>query len=314
MKNLWKYTQIDPAKVMVREVEFNTGKGGDPVVIIHMTDPHFNMFTERDLENPALASTHEFRKWQANGQGVANCEKCFEYAEAINADQVVITGDVLDFLAEGTIGLMKEHIWDKHPKALVSLGNHEMSRKVQGKVEDDTTPESRKQILKNAWAHDITYESRIIKDKVIAVVLDNSSESDFGHKGFFTEQIEPLKRDIELARENGMKLLLFFHDPLYTAKHDVGYTPVSFCGDKSLPFVNFATQIKLWDNEGTLAVYDLITHNADVIAGCFCGHFHNDFYTEIRAWTPDGEETLIPQYVLIGTPYNNGHVLKITVK
>ncbi len=314
MKNIWKYTETDPAKVIVREVEFDTGKGGEAAVIIHMTDPHLNMFTERDLENPVLASTHEHRKWLANGASVPNLERCFQYAQEVKADQVIITGDVLDFLAEGCIGLMKEHIWDKHPETLISLGNHEMARKVQGMIPDESTIESRREILKGCWAHDITYESRIIKDKVIAVVLDNSSESDFGHRGFFTSQIELLKRDIELARKKGMKLMLFYHDPLWSGMPEVGPIPVSFSGDKAKQSVDFATQIKLWDNEGTLGVYDLITHNADVVAGCFCGHFHNDIYSEIRAFTPDGEETVIPQYVLIGTPYNKGHVLKITVK
>ena len=56
-----------------------------------------------------------------------------------------------------------------------------------------------------------------------------------------------------------------------------------------------------------------MTHNADVIRGIFCGHWHSDFYTEILAETPDGKKTVIPQYVLTGNMYDKGHALIITV-
>ena len=65
---------------------------------------------------------------------------------------------------------------------------------------------------------------------------------------------------------------------------------------------------------GYKEIYQLITNNADIIAGGFCGHTHNDFYTEIKAKTASGEETVIPQYILIGVPYGKGHALKITVE
>ena len=314
MRNEWKYTQTDKSRVIVREIEIETGKGGEAAVIVHFTDSHFNGFTENDLANPVLASTHEFRKWGANGANVPNCQRCFDYAESIGADQVVITGDVLDFLAEGSIKLMKEHIWDKYPDTIVTMGNHDATRKVQGKVEDTSTVASRMRILQDSWKHDIYYSSYIIKDKAMIIQLDNSSEFDVGHKGFFDCQIESLKRDITIARERGLKALIFYHSPLCTKNPDAGVTLSSYVGDKNVSAVNFNTQIALWNNEPTLAVYDILTNNADVVAGCFCGHFHSDFYTEIKAKTADGEDTVIPQYVLIGTPYDKGHVLKILVK
>ena len=61
-------------------------------------------------------------------------------------------------------------------------------------------------------------------------------------------------------------------------------------------------------------IYELIVNNGDIIKGAFCGHLHSDFYTEIAAKTPDGGRTVIPQYVLCGEPYNEGHALKIIVK
>ena len=60
-------------------------------------------------------------------------------------------------------------------------------------------------------------------------------------------------------------------------------------------------------------MYNLITSNADVIKGCFSGHKHCDFYTEINAKTADGTATVIPQYIVIGAAYGP-NVLKIKVQ
>ena len=61
-------------------------------------------------------------------------------------------------------------------------------------------------------------------------------------------------------------------------------------------------------------IYDLIVNNGDIIKGCFAGHLHSDFYTEIDAVAADGTYTAIPQYVLKGTIYDEGNALRITVK
>ncbi len=61
----------------------------------------------------------------------------------------------------------------------------------------------------------------------------------------------------------------------------------------------------------TAAVYELVRSYGDVIGGIFCGHHHNDMYTEIL--TSDGG--VIPQYILTACPYDGaGHVIRITVE
>lgn len=315
MRNEWKYTRTDPAQVVVREIEIDSGKGGEEAVIVHLTDPHFNDYTENDLKDPILASTIEFRKWNAGGASVYKLENCFEYAKSVNADQVVITGDVLDFLSEGCIKLMREQLWDKHPDTIVSLGNHETAKKVQGKVADTSPMEPKMELLQKNWNHDIRYFSKVIKDKAMIIQLDNTSGFDFGHKGFFSCQAEPLKADLERARENGYKVMLFYHVPINTGNSEAGTVASSMIGDKNVSAVNFHTLAVNGEQDGADGeIYKLIVNNGDIIAGCFCGHLHSDFYTDIKAKTADGEDTVIPQYVLMGTPYGKGHALKITVK
>lgn len=64
----------------------------------------------------------------------------------------------------------------------------------------------------------------------------------------------------------------------------------------------------------TREVWDTIMNNADVIRGVFAGHMHEDYYAEMLAKTPSGEQKIIPQYVNYAAWADKGHVLKITVK
>ena len=315
MKNEWKYIQTDPTRVVVREIELDSGKGGDDAVIVFMTDPHFNSYTEKDLEDEVLASTIEYRKWNANGASVQNLERGFEYARLENADAVVIGGDVLDFLSEGCIKLMKENLWDKYPDTIVCLGNHEAAKKVQGKVADKTPIEEKLDILQKNWNHNVRYYSRAIKDKAMVIALDNASMSDMGYIGFFDEQIELLAQDLSIARDKEYKVFLLYHIPISTLNKQSGATKASMIGDKNSNNIDFCyISIGPWVSEATKKFYELIANNADIIGGCLCGHVHSDFYTEIKAKDYQGNETTIPQYVMMGMPYGKGHVMTIRVK
>ena len=63
----------------------------------------------------------------------------------------------------------------------------------------------------------------------------------------------------------------------------------------------------------TREVYDLITHNADVVKAVFAGHFHSDIHLNIRAQTPNGTETVIPQFISTALAYGAGHMMRICI-
>ena len=70
---------------------------------------------------------------------------------------------------------------------------------------------------------------------------------------------------------------------------------------------------------GTKAVYDLIFHNADVIAGVLHGHVHANYITTIKAdYTDENGNVIerdIPQYCSVltgGEPYSMG--IKLIIK
>ena len=64
----------------------------------------------------------------------------------------------------------------------------------------------------------------------------------------------------------------------------------------------------------TKEVYDLITNNAEIIRGVFCGDWHVNMYTEIKAKTSTGEALNIPQYVVTANAYAKGSAIKIHIK
>lgn len=296
--------RLKESGVYFREIVIDTGRGGETVEIDQITDVHFNYCNERDRENEELALTLQNRKWLANAASVKGVQAAMAFAEF--ADQVVITGDTLDYLSEGAMELTEQYIWDPYPDTMICLGGHELVRQMQTGVPDQTSLESRLEILEKFWRHDMVYESRVIGGKALCIALDNS-------RGCYTDsQYNRLSADIEKARREHLAVLLFQHEPVDTGGPEDEACPTLWeCDGKMQNFRRAIGSPTRNDDEATCRVYNLIRENGDVIRGVFCGHWHSAYYAEI-----DAGEYRIPQYVLEGNPYNSqaGHVLRILVR
>lgn len=313
--NRWIYKLAD-SNIMVREVNINTGKGGDPIDIVHITDLHFNYMNANDLkaQNATLMSTYKNRTWLANGASARVARKVLDFAAF--ADQLVITGDTLDYLSDGAVEMMYKEIWGLYPDALIASGNHDYVQQMQGTVGEIYTIEERYAMMQSVWKHDVTYTSKVLGDKVMVIQLDN------GQQKFLDNQVALLTADLATARQKGYTVLLFMHIPLYTnnpAESSVNAlradgqgwaTSRDFYTNQNNDFVGSPS---MDPNSATAKVYNLITNNGDIIRGVFNGHAHADVYTEIAAKTAGGSSIMIPQYTLTGSIYGDGHVLKIRV-
>lgn len=295
----------------VREVTIHSGsRDTTPVEIVQMSDFHFNFCNAKDFEenNPSTMSTYYNRDLKPNGASLPNALKCLEYGSMF--DQAVITGDVIDYISNGSLELMKRYVWDAHPGILATLGNHEPVR-VLGlptDVPDPTSLQSRYELLQKTWAHDVYYTSKVVKNKVMVIQMDNSQ------RGFWDSQVAKLQADIATARSKGYTVLLFMHLPLSTGNPtDTAVTSFHVNDPSGATFDFYTKGIGYNAGGATGQVYDLITNNADVIRGVFTGDMHCDFYTEIVAKTADGTQTTIPQYVLTAAFYEDGAVMHITV-
>ena len=306
--NLSSYIyQLKDSGLYVREAEFNVGLD-KPIVITQLSDLHFNYMNKEDFaeKNPTLMSTYDMRELCRNASSVSQARKAVDFAKT--SDAVVITGDIFDYLSRGGIELMYKEVWDIIPDAIMSIGNHEYEQKMLGVMPEIFTLKERFDMLDKVWKHDVDYYSRVINDKVMVVQLNN------GEGKFYDSQYEPLKADIEKAREKGYIMLLFMHEPICTGNPAESSVAPILKNDSGN--ANFYTgQVgKSSADSATLAVCDLIKSNADVVKGLFSGHMHSDYYTEIVATDNNGTSALIPQYVSTGGFYDNGHVIKITVK
>ncbi len=300
----------------VREVVIDSGTSGDAVNIVQFGDIHLNYCNEQDFEeaNPAVMSTWEHRKWNQNGESTPQLERAMEYASFY--DKTVITGDVMDYLSYGNIELMQKLILSKDPNVSIAMGNHEITRVMEGTVSDPSSLQSRYEILAKVWPHDVKYYSEILADsqgneKVMIVVLDNQSYQ------YWKEQIEPFQADIAAARKKKIPILIFEHVTLCTrnpADTEFGYFYEP--GDTSWMPYDLSKEGAGGEgaNQNTKEMYALITENADVIKGVFNGDWHNNAYSEILAKTPDGKDTIIPQYTVTANAFHDGCVIRITVK
>lgn len=310
----WIYS-LDDSNIRIREAVFDSGKGGEPAEIIQLTDVHFNALNEQDYidNNPTVISSYEKHTAGQNGTHLERAVRCMEYAN-MYYDQTIITGDNMSFQTWGGIQQIKEALWGADPSAMITLGNHDMMQRMSGLYPETTSLESRYSTLQENWRHDIYYSSRVIKDKVMVVQMDNSLSY------YWEGQAEKLAADIEKARENGYIILIFQHVPLMTNNSEYSEVRPMITNDDTIVYdysVNDGFDgIRTNRDDVTTEVYNLITSNADVIKGLFHGHYHLDLYSEVKATEPDGTETVIPQYGANTTAYNSGvgSALKITVK
>ncbi len=296
---------------MVREVTVNSGKGGTPVEIVQVTDIHYNVISEKDEKeaNPTIMEMKTYRTWLKDGATRYDAARSLEVGQY--ADQLIVTGDTLDFLTWGALDMLKAEIWDKYPNAWITLGNHDIQRAWyhKGWVPDTTTKESRMEILKSYWKHNLYYTSKVFGNKAMVIQMDNS-----GMK-YDKGQSTKLKADLDTARKNGYAVLIFQHVPISTGDKADMENPILRPNDETTKTTcnMYSTGIDSL-HEGTANVLSLIKNNADIIDGIFTGHVHSDIYSEVVAKTADGKDAVIPQYVLGAAWHDQGHAMVITVK
>ncbi len=313
--------------LIVTDITIDAGLGDDAVTIVQLSDLHFNYLNAQDEAeaNPTLLSTYANRSFGKNN--VPNVQKAADFAYI--ADQVIVTGDGIDYLSHGTIELLYKEIWNKFPNALVTGGNHEYAQQMQGSVPETLTMTERMDWVTSEWKHDYEYASQMVGEKVMAISMDNGRRGSDGYYSFAEGTAAKLEADLATAKANGYTVLIFCHVGLYTNNPDETDVKSLFVNDTYNRFDTATRNIINWcDNttgdfcgydgmdatSETAKVYDLLTHNADVVKGVFNGHMHGAYYTEIVAETSTGEDAVIPQYTMTGSGYYHGHATKITVQ
>lgn len=310
--NTWIY-RLDSMGVFVHEMKIKSvTPGAKQTKIVQITDVHFNAVNADDENDEEVMYSRQCRHWNADGESIDTLKKAMNYAGQY--DCTVITGDTLDYLSCGAMELMQKHIWDIDPDCVAALGGHELTKQMETGMEDKLPLAQRQLLLERFWKHNIYYFSKIINENVMVIQLDN------GCHRYWDFQIPKLQKDLKAAKKKGYTVLIFQHEPICTGKPEDVSCRAYYTWDNSPSVRNFYDRcVGYQSDEATMAVYNLITQNADIVRGVFCGHYHTCFYTEIRGTYTDEYGTVhlksIPQRMLECNVYEGlGHVLKIVVE
>lgn len=313
-ENTWIY-QINDTGLYVREAHIESvTPNREKTTIVQITDVHLNDTNADDETDEEIMYTKQCRTWNANGISVKALRSAMEYAKKY--DRTVITGDTLDYLSYGAMELMQKYIWDADPNCIVTLGGHDVTKQMQTKRPNKLPLSERQAILEQFWRHDMYYFSEVIHDNVMLIQLDN------GCHRYWDFQIPKLEKDLAAARENGYTVLIFQHEAICTGRPEDKAVPSFYVWEDCEPYANFYDTCVGYapaSDAPTMAIYRLITENADIVRGIFCGHEHSSYYMEIEGTYTDKDGKVhrktIPQYLLECNVYEGytGHVLKITV-
>ena len=106
--------RFDDTGVYFRNFTCDSGRGGEPVEILQITDMHFNLCDAEDLRDPELALTQKRRKWNAGRRVGDICGEGDGFYRSISIRQLS-PGDTMDYLSHGAAAMLREYIWDVDP-------------------------------------------------------------------------------------------------------------------------------------------------------------------------------------------------------
>ncbi len=297
---------------------------GSPVTVVHFSDIHFNAVNKEDEQNPTIMALFEGRNFnRGNKYNTEAATRSLEFGKLF--DRTVITGDILDHYSFGSMELLRSVITNKYD-VLMTLGNHETAEimpSINGGMKEKYTLDEKFNYLNdNIWTNDVYLHSEILSDKdgnekVMLLLLDNSTNKYLYNE----EQLKQLEGFLETARQKQIPALIFQHCPISTGWGDKDgnelVEPYDIIDNPNGVNANYGKSSDLCGGSANTddmskRVYDLITKNGDVVKGVFCGHEHNNIYTEIMATTPDGANARIPQYTVSGN-YAYSNVIQITI-
>ncbi len=287
----------------VRRITIKAIRPGKTLDICQTSDLHFNYLDAEDFaeNDPCVMSSYQHRQWLKGGASLQNAIRAVEYGTY--CDQLVVTGDILDYYTHGALEYTKKYLWDACPNAIACIGGHDVTCRMQGTVPDAMPREEKYKGLQEIWNHDLQYYSRLLDDRVMVIQMNNDCGA--------VLQYNRLLDDLVLARQKEYTVLLFQHEPFSTGNPDDINVPFIRVGDGNLSHDFYSIRAgHPNDRESAIALRALVLEYADVIKGIFCGHCHNDIYTELVA--PSGR--IIPQHILTANAYQNGNVLHISVE
>ena len=169
-----------------------------PVRVIHISDPHLTIVSERDNER-------KHRLCEARKRAFPLQSAVLQTAKEISLREhipIVCTGDLIDFVSDGNLAAAKRFM--RETDALFVAGNHEFSQYVGEAKEDAAYREQSLPEVEAAFGGDVRFVSRLVGG-VNFVGIDD------GYYQFDAWQSERLREEIA----KGYPVVLLLHVPLF---------------------------------------------------------------------------------------------------
>ncbi|MDI4643435.1 metallophosphoesterase family protein [Cohnella hashimotonis] len=235
-----------------------------PVTLLHVTDSHMNA---SDLTEGTETLAESIRLYNFDALDTqTRFDKALAYADDLQADGVVLTGDIVNGATAGNLAFLEKRLSGLRAPYLYTPGNHDWE--YPGRPWGEATRSEQYPKFGPFTAGDPAFRALEIGG-VLLVAVDNS-----------TYQIsEAQLAAFRQALSRGLPTLLFMHIPIYVPSllPDV----VRSWGSPIMMAAQGwdAGLMKQWQveppGEATLAYYELLLSNpADNLIGIFCGHVH----------------------------------------
>lgn len=315
----------------------------DSYEIVQISDTHFSGIDDVDrIEgSTTTVDTGEYYGYRYP-QDAYNAVKVMEYGSM--ADKIIVTGDIYDYQSHYSMMKIKYLLTDKDTSidgegrsVLLVTGNHEHTQNTSGVIKEVYELNNRNEIRNDFYEenNNCIYYSEVVKNdngfnRAMVILMDNQRDL------YYDYLYEFLFDDLQIARQLNIPVLIFEHDPI--SSNNPAEKNLAHIGELNMGSGNATGHYNLYDGSGkigganantsypidgpaTQRIYELIVNSSDIIKGIFCGHTHNNYYSEIIC--PDG--SIIPQYIInttfdisniasANTSINAGTLLHITIE
>ena len=304
----------------VAEFDINWYNNGKVTDIVQLTDIHFAYQNSLDkyiaYETTADSFESGGRQYYYGLPTALNAYRIMQFA--MFADQTVISGDITDYVSNGTLQMAERLLFgyntnvNGYSTVMATVGNHEslesLGTPAQTCLDSSKSTDEIFELVQGVWDNDISFYNKLVTNgdggnAVMVVTMDNWSN-------VYTDETIPAKLSAAIAeaREAGAPVIIFQHVPIDGVNEQLVLAEGTFAEE------NKVGSYGAFEAEDTLSntVYKLITDNADVIKGIFCGHIHSFEYNEIIG--TDANNTVIPQIAIGAAHLDGGYALKINIK
>lgn len=289
-----KFMEIDPYEAIAPKENEITVKGlSKEYTFFHLTDLHATALSPSDKAGMSASrlSYIENRRKAYTIKGFRTEERIysyFKYAEDINADLMIMTGDIIDYPSEANVSLLYRAVNSSSIKSLFCLGNHDWTY-----ADDYHTPNAVSKYIPKfeELCGGDPYFSYVEYEDLILVNIDNSTNK---------VSKDTVDKFFKLYEKN-KPIVLSLHVPLYSEKL------AEYGIEKEGTSYTMGGNALCKDDPNVKRLYEAVCldENTPVVA-VLAGHLHISFEESF----PNG----VPQYVTDGGFWGQCRILTLKPK